>query len=370
MELIFLNANHEIVGWVDSFIEILWIERYDEPGEFKLVCSPTPHLLSIILNSIYVSISGVPRYLDTKMRIETIRIEPGQTGIHTETGNVLTVSGRSLESMLKQRIVWYNTLLISQFQLAIFKLLDENIITPTDPDRILISNIRYDTNLDERLLDMYTFVHLQGEYVSEVITSLCRTNGLGWSLLWDYTEKEYVFKLQIGVDRSYNQTDTPTIAFTTELENLLNPIYEESGIPERNVCCVVLSNIDDTQTIVSVGDSIGLERKEMFLRASLDMTEEEIGGSHREEALKGKGINALMDNPYHKFFDGEADATMYEYGRDYGLGDIIQTADSYGHEKAIRITEMIFSQNSEGIRSYPRFKDLVPFYSSTIPPES
>lgn len=56
--------------------------------------------------------------------------------------------------------------------------------------------------------------------------------------------------------------------------------------------------------------------------------------------------------------DGEIiDDKMYEYKIDYDLGDIVLLDDCI-HQGQKRVSEMIYSQDSEGQKMYPSFEDL------------
>ena len=46
---------------------------------------------------------------------------------------------------------------------------------------------------------------------------------------------------------------------------------------------------------------------------------------------------------------------MFVFGVDFFLGDVVQLSDRYGNEGRSRITEIVFSHDSEGEKTYPTF---------------
>ena len=72
--------------------------------------------------------------------------------------------------------------------------------------------------------------------------------------------------------------------------------------------------------------------------------------------LTQKGILTLAENITQEVFDGEVNTTiMFSYGKDFGMGDIVQLVGEYGIEGKARVTELIRSQSITGINICPAF---------------
>ena len=97
----------------------------------------------------------------------------------------------------------------------------------------------------------------------------------------------------------------------------------------------------------------------MFTNAS-DISSAIDGGTLTDEEyisqLGQRGREVLSVNVFTSSFEGQVEIThMYEYGKDFFIGDIIQIANEYGMEAKARVVELIRSQNTSGINIYPTF---------------
>ncbi len=177
---------------------------------------------------------------------------------------------------------------------------------------------------------------------------------------------DWNFSLYAGVDRSYDQTTNAYVAFTSNLQNLLNADYIESSRSLKTACLVAgsagVGNIKTTSTIYAPGASSlsGLARKELYFEASISRNtpDGELSEADYVLALEGRGKEELAKYIYLKSFDGEIDTTMYNYGDEFGMGDILQIADDYGHETDSRVIEMTYSQDEAGSSVYPTFETI------------
>lgn len=355
MEIIFLDEDFEELYVLDTFKSLIWTERFWKTGDFDLSCGPTSEILNALANTEYFRLGDIPVATGYRMRKETVSIKSDP-----EEGDLLIVQGRDLSSILDQRVIWNPTIISGNLQTGIIGLINDALITATDTNR-RITNFDYIVSTDPLITALVTDTQFQGESLLSAIEELCMADSIGFRTFWNATSQKFQFKLLAGVDRSYTQTTNPTVAFTTSLENLLNANYIESGIPERNVCLIVgEQGVGNIRTAVSVGTASGLARKECYVEANInrntpagEMTQEEY-----EDALLGKGWEELGKRPYLIAFDGEVDTTMYSYGDAFSLGDIIQIADDYGHSGRSRAVEVIYAQDSEGIRIFPTFEHV------------
>ena len=97
MDLLVLNTSLDTVSIFDVYESFIWTDRYYEYGDFELFTSMTDTILNYIRQDYYLQ----NRESEHVMIIEKIRITSD-----TEDGNHVTVTGRSLESILVRRIVW------------------------------------------------------------------------------------------------------------------------------------------------------------------------------------------------------------------------------------------------------------------------
>lgn len=375
MTLWILDERLDSVKVVDSYKAFIWVDRYDDIGEFELYIPMGLVNLNDFQKGYYLMNSDSERL----MIIESLSIASS-----VDESPCLAVSGRSLESLLKHRVVWKKTQFKAtgtgenrvkpNLQNVIKTLLNDNIIAPEIGAR-KIDNFIFEASTDSRIteLTMSTFdTRYFGEELYEIIRNLCVENNIGFKVFLN-DERKFVFKLYKGVDRSYEQTSNPYVIFSPKYDNLLNSNYLDSIYSLKNVALVAGESIEDpnnkdesireTHTVSTLSDVVGVNRREIYVDASSvsrDMDEDADTDKLTEEEyqahLKQKGIDALIENCEIQAFEGEVnDRIMYKYGRDYFLGDIVQIANEYGHEGQAYVSEFVTSHDQQGSFSYPTF---------------
>lgn len=346
-EILVLNPNLEIIKNIDTLKSLIWTDRYYGAGDFEIYTPVNLELMSFLQQDYYLWRKGSEHL----MMIESIEIE-----CDLEEGDHLIVTGRSLEFILDRRIVWEQTILTGKFQDVIQTLLNENVISPAIEDR-KISNFIFEPSTDPNILfldENYT-VDAQierGTNLYEAILALCFERGVGFKIT--LSDDKFIFKLYKGQDRSYDQFDNPYVVFSSNFENLMNSNYIET---KTNLKTVTLVDGEDKSTVVGGGS--GLTRREIYTDAkSIYRTVDGVTLTDEEylAQLEQRGSEVLSEHSFSTSFDGELDSvTTYKYGEDFFLGDIVQIINEYGIEAKARVIEMIYSQDSSGLKEYPTF---------------
>ena len=120
MDVTILHTNLDAVSIVDTYESFIWTDRYYAYGDFELYEAMREGLLDYIKQDYY---------LQSKESEHVMIVEKIQITSDTEDGNHVTVTGRSLESILDRRIVWGQKLLSGNLQNGIKTLLNENVIS-------------------------------------------------------------------------------------------------------------------------------------------------------------------------------------------------------------------------------------------------
>lgn len=350
----FLDSNFKWIAHIDTYISFIWTDKYFLHGDFELVVIPSQELFSILVLAKYVKIKESEHI----MIIEYINL-------HTdiENGEELVIKGRSLESILDRRIIWYPTILKDNIQAGIYTLLFDNIIHPDNPDRDII-NFSFMFNNDPYLNTTLIDTQFYGDILYKTISELCINANIGFKIY--LIETVFYFKLYVGEDRSYNQLENPYVVFSAEFDNLSNSEYIETSQFEKNTALVAgekgVGNTRMTTVVYSPNSNhVGLNRKELFKDAN-DISRNNPNGVLTLEEyiaqLEDRGLQELSKNIYIKSFDGEVDTKQYVYNEDYFMGDILQVSDKYGHSAQFKVIEMTFSKDLSGSRIYPTFMIL------------
>lgn len=347
MDLLILNKKLEPVGIIDSYESFIWTERYNKYGDFELYSAVTPDILELMKRDYYIVINGS----DRAMVIEKILIE-----CDSEEGDHITVSGRSLESILDRRIIWGMKTFKGRLDNVMFDLLNDCIFEPSDGRRRIPEfAYQYTADTDETIWNTTVDMQCTGDNLYDVVTKLCAEHNVGFRVtLTD--DNRFRFKLYTGVDRSYRQSENPYVLFSPSMDNLVSGKYLESTVAYKNAALIGGQGQGSERTYATVHsrEELGLYRREMFVNAT-DLANED---ENYIAQLQQRGKEKLAETSDISVFEGEVDATMYEYRVDYNLGDIVQLSDDYGHDEAVRVVETVISDGEGGYLVYPTFESL------------
>lgn len=361
MDLIVLDENLEPFTIIDTYNSLIWTDRYNECGDFEIYTAMTTELLDVYKQDYYIRRSGS----DHVMIIEKLEIDTD-----VETGNNITITGRSLESLLDRRIVWNETSLSGSFQDGIEKLLNENVISPSNESR-KIPNFKMEKSTDPKITDLTIEAQYKGDNLYDLLTSVCAEREIGFKIVLS-EDNEFVFSLYSGTDRSYDQTDNPYVIFSPNYDNLISSNYIESKSSFKNVTLVSAEDNDNRPedenaevplVETAVGNVSGLARREIFTDyGSISRKTEDdrtLSDSEITAMLRQKGKETLAENASILSFEGEAEtSTMFKYGEDFTIGDIVQVEDHYGHESRARVIELVLSDATDGFSVYPTFSAI------------
>lgn len=352
MDVTVLNTNLDAISIVDVYESFIWTDRYYEYGDFELFTSMTDTILNYIRQDYYLQ----SRESEHVMIIEKIRINSD-----SENGNHITVTGRSLESILDRRIVWGQKTITGNLQNGIRTLLNENVISPADNAR-KIDNFIFEASTDPAITSLKIDVQYTGDNLYDVINKICSERSIGFKVTLN-NNKQFVFKLYAGTDRSYDQSVNPYVIFSPKFENIINSNYVESKSALKTVTLVGGEGEGSARKYTTVGGGNGLNRRELFTDAR-DISSDVGDGVVLSDAeytaqLQQRGKEKLAENTDVTSFEGQVETTvMFRYGEDFFNGDVVQIANEYGHETKARIVEIVMSEDEDGNSVYPTFKTI------------
>lgn len=303
-----LNESYDIVYVLDIFESLSWSDRYNEVGKFELSTLANMTTLSYLKKGLYVQILES----DKLMIIETVCYISD-----SEEGDKITISGRSLESILGHRVIANEITLDGPIQEGILSLLNENIIDPEDKNRVY-PIITFRKTTDENILKIEHHGTYLGENLLDVITEICQYNNIGFRMLPNIENGGFIFELYIGTDRSYNQTTIPPVVFSPEYENLVNSNYIVSDETMKNVVYVNNEN-DDLKLEVYSGFKFDFENSDS----------EEIAvpkGRNRRESYVNSSVTVPEETPY-------GPAERYIDREEHGHWEIV--FDEFGYLAAV-----------------------------------
>jgi len=345
MVLYVINPNLEILDIIENTKSVIWNNKYYECGEFEVVLPATQKYISLLRRGNYLVRAG---HEDNAMIIQGVKLD---TDI--EEGNKIYISGECIKSLIKRRIVWQQTNVSGNIETCIKKLLDENVINPVDTSRKLdYFTFRAIGLFKDTISAQYT-----GDNIYDVIVTICQDRGIGWNVSLDLDNKQFVFYLYKGVDRSYNQSVNPFVVFSADFENVLNTTYISDDSNYMNVARVAGEGEGTARKYVTVGEASGLERYELFVDArNTSSNDGKVSDSDYKTLLEEAGKEKLSEHQLVESYEGEIESGQnYTLGVDYNLGDIVEVVNEYGMEASTRIIEIIENEDETGNRIVPTF---------------
>lgn len=355
MEFMVLDRNLRAIDVLDTFESMIWTDRYSSPGDFEIYTGASLKNFQTFTQNRYIQ-SSASNHL---MIIETRKIETD-----AEEGNHMIITGRSLESLLDRRIIWTQTTLDGKIEGQIQKLLNQNVISPSDSSR-KIPGFIFKASGDTRIDAITIRAQYTGDNLLEVIQKICKDIGLGFSITLNNETNNFEFQLYMGQDRSYDQIQNPYVVFSPSFENIVNSSYRQSNEYLKTIALVAGEDQAQNRKTVVVNASstvpTGIDRRELYVDArDISSTDEEgnpIPVATYNALLTQRGMEKFVDYKETQTFDGQVETTiLYQYEEDFYMGDLVQLEDDFGTEFKARVVEYIYSEDANGKNYYPTFE--------------
>lgn len=350
MNIYVLDKNMEICDIIDDYNSIIWTTRYFKSGDFELYLQATEKNINSLREDYYLCREEdmINDIYNNVMIIKNIEIS---TDI--EIGNFLIITGKSLKSIVGRRVIWQQTNLTGLVELAIRRVINENIINPSMTSRKINNFILSDV---QNFTDTMG-VQVTGDNIEEWLEKVCTTYGMGWDVF--IKDKQFTFHLWKGIDRSYNQNEVPYVVFSPEYDNILSSNYKLSKENYKNVALVAGEGEGINRKTHVVGNMSDLDRYELYVDArDISTNDGETNDAEYNNMLRERGLEAIAETAATKSFEGTIEPSMnYIFNKDYFLGDIVQIINEFKISTAARIIEVIDSEDESG-------RTVIPTYSA------
>lgn len=355
MDVYILDDLMRRIAIVDVYISFVWAERAAKFGDFELVLHNTRENANLFSSGLKLSILES----DAVMVVETNSSEKDEDG-----NDILKVTGRSLESITDDRIAaaefealetrstWSVTGTPGDIMRYIFKyicidgLLDPGDIIPYIQDE----EINLPGNIPEP--DEEVTLELEIDTLANTLMSLAQTYKLGFRLVRKGDDSKLYFEVFMGNDRTSAQAAFAPVIFAESLDTLSNTSSLTSIADYKTMAYVFAKNGSAIVYADNVDSSAaGFDRKVLLVKAdNIDLE----AGAELDAALQQLGKEELAKHRPVIAFDGEIPQyNPYTYGKDYGLGDLVEVRGSDGKINNMYVTEQIFSSDENGVRAYP-----------------
>lgn len=319
-----MNPAGETIGLVDTFESVSWTSRYTKAGSFTLKLGVTERHRALFQKENLVSFGNRTGF------IHTVQLEI------SEGSERMTVIGQDLIGYLGRRINWDIFVFSGTVEGFMREIVRRNCID-TEQKR-MIPRLRLGAlkGYPDPLQKQDSYGNLR-----KVLEDLAAESEHGFSLRLDRETKDLIFEVYKGENRTVNQTVLPPVIFSREFENIMEQTYFDSLEEMKNTVKIGGEGEGTARIFEHLGDSSGLERRELFVDAA-DLRSDEEETPLNPEAyaaiLRQRGREVLADYPAVQTFDSVLNPIT---ARGYQLGDMVTLRDGRWNVTAdARITEI------------------------------
>lgn len=350
MDILVLNSKFDILDTIDEYESCIWNIKYIEAGDCELYLEANDKNTRLLApnNCLVRDKDMTANGMKNVMIIETVNIKTDVVN-----GDHLLVKGHDLKSLAGRRIIWQQTNLDGLLEVEVRRLLNENLINPSNPARRIPGIILAELKGYKDVIRQ----QVTGTNLLDYMVDLFKSFGIGWDIYVNSDGKMVVYMYK-GIDRSIEQDTYPHVEFSPENENLLNSDYALSYEKYKNVALVAGEGEGKNRKCASVGTAAGLNRYELYVdQRDASTNNGEISESEYMEILKESGVEKLATYTPDERLDGEIEPYgMYVYGRDYTLGDYVSVIGPYGATTKSQVLSVIESYSDEGASVIPTFE--------------
>ncbi len=303
-----IDTKFNLIAEIDDYESLIWTRRWHKPGEFEVHINANKQSAETLQKGCLILAeqkAGIILHRE-------LRQGPGGRG-----DEQVMVKGATLAAVLGRRITIppdghaYDR--VNANAETIMKgYVTRNCITSTDLKRIIPNLV---TATDQERGGKLTY-QTRYKQLDEELEKLSLVSGLGWDLILDWQNEQWVFDVQEGRNLTAGQTANPPVIFSADFDVVQEQIFVESDIGYKNTAYVGGQGEGVDREIAEVGgDLAGLKRLEIFVDAR---------DIEKAEELPERGLQKLAEIAPVLTFDTEILAKgPYHYGKDWDLGDVV-----------------------------------------------
>lgn len=348
------------LGIIDTYTSLIWIRKTSTAGRFELHCPVNTHTIDLLQKDRVICKSND---LTECAYIENRTITQDSNGKET-----LKVTGKFVSGYLGKRIIWGMFNLNMTCEKAMRKLVDTQCIN-TSANRI-IPFLTLDTEQG------YTCkVDYQVSYKNllEELESLSNVSDLNFKVYTDLINKNHIFKIYSGVDRTVNQNINSICIFSKNFENILDSEFTHNTDNYRNTALIAGEGEGTDRVLKTIENSTGLDRNEIFIDAkdiqSKDENENIIPAGEYDKLLIQRGHEKLAEYKEVETFESKINVTNSNliYKQDFDLGDYVTCQNrEWNVTTNVKITEIEEVYESDGLQVNVTFGESIPTLISKI----
>jgi hypothetical protein len=314
IEVRIYNPALELQGVIDEFSSLIWLRRYQMPGEFEL---RTPYAAES--KSLLIPENILQRY-DGKEVVDAGVIENIEM-----TSDEIIVKGRFLESYLERRLIKDTTYYSGNAEDSMRSIISNMVAIP-------LLQLGTDHGYTETLDFQATY-----KSVLNIIQKACKATGLGFRIRPDFSARKLYFEVIKGEDRT--SSAAAKVIFSEKYDNLMNEEYSYDSINYRTKAFAT-QLVNDVRVAYSVGSGGGLGLREFHVPTTVDTNNKT--SAEIEAAMKRQAQMSLDSRTISETFTFSTDAeSPFVYRSDYDVGDLVHVKHiAWNIDLTLRISEL------------------------------
>lgn len=284
--MMYLYRNFKLVEIIAAYLSLEYVLKHRGAGTFTLTLNDGDVARSFFQNDILM-------IDDDAFIVENIHV------FSDDGANTYEISGLHINSLLSRLVISSFTFDVSEtYEMQIEKLLNENFITPSDTDRKIEGFVFSTQGIETAPTVEYTLENME---VAEAVNTALSRAELGYTIDYFPEDEHYSFRLMQGADK------TDDVIFSDKNNNIAN-----KDVYQQQQDCKNVGYLNNEGMLTSKGAAAGINRRE-FITEGADMVA-------IDEVLADS--KPLISAEF-EVIDNE----LYQYGRDYKLGDIVTFED-------------------------------------------
>ena len=210
------TAEISPVAVIDKFESLIWVRRYDTPGDFELYMPADKDIFALIKANLGYLIVTREDSQDV-MYAEYVKLTENE-----ESGDYILLKGRSIDCVMERRVIGYPTKILSMPTTGVItKLINENMISPVPHEGYWLDALKRTLAPFEIVTQVYDVemiaAQFNGENLLAAVGELLKSKNYGLTtFLYDGT---ILLRIYSGQERPY-------VRFSPNNENLLSSEYE------------------------------------------------------------------------------------------------------------------------------------------------
>lgn len=315
----YLYRNFKLVEIIAAYLSLEYVLKHRGAGTFTLTLNDGDVARSFFQNDILM-------IDDDAFIVENIHV------FSDDGANTYEISGLHINSLLSRRVISSFTFDVNEtYEMQIEKLLNENFITPSDTDRKIDGFVFSTQGIETAPTVEYTLENLE---VAEAVNTALSRAELGYTIDYFPEDEHYSFRLMQGADK------TDDVIFSDKNNNIAN-----KDVYQQQQDCKNVGYLNNEGVLTSKGAAAGINRREFILDGSEETAlDEQLADS-----------KPLISAEF-EVIDNE----LYQYGRDYKLGDIVTFEDYDSNLTAQRPLLEVAFYCTDTITRTTTFGDSIP----------